>query len=837
MKLKLEIEYRAASNERLHAVGDLDVTLSTDDGVTWCGETRLEPNNTYIYRYELRNEHGVVREESFGAEHRAEWIDGVEELIKSDYWSDERVVKPLRSSLFVDSLFRRKRHRKFDLAKHSSVLECYCERVEPHQYLAVVGSSQGWSIDNALAMSDDSFPYWRVDLSRLEGEYKFVIVDRESGAVEWECGANRVVPRVGGGREIHSVSTPQFDTPLWRGRGVAIPIFSLRTKSSWGVGEFADLRDMVDWSVERGLSVIQVLPINDSIMLGTWMDSYPYNANSTIALHPQYLSMREVGRLKEAAANRRYARRAKRLNELEQIDYVAVMELKNSYLREIYREQGGEIRKRADYQRFVEDNGWWLRPHSLYSYLRDKYSTPDTSRWGRDSIYSEQLCVKYAKELQYYHYIQYHLHCQLTRSVEYARSRGVALKGDIPIGVSRMSCDVWVAPQLFNVGMQAGAPPDPFSQLGQNWGFPTYNWAEMKKDGYDWWRRRFQKMAEYFDAYRIDHILGFFRIWQVAVGGIHGLLGHFAPALPFSEEELKDRGLEFDERFVKPCITDELLTRVFSGEELSRVRNEYLKRGSRGSYQFKIKYDNQLKLQQSGEESLRERLIALHDEVLFIRDSVDPMLLHPRIMGANSYPFELLTVEQQSAFIALHDHFYYHRHNEFWRDSAMEKLPVLIDATNMLVCGEDLGMIPDSVAEVMQRLQILTLEIERMPKAMGVEFGDVTNYPYLSVCTTSTHDMSTIRGWWLECNESTQRYYESVLCGCGDAPVDCDLSVAKSIVDRHLDSPSMLTILPWQDWMAMDGERRRIDPDAERINVPANSRHYWRYRMHRVINE
>ncbi len=837
MKAVFRIEYCTNVGESLHVVGDLSLDMTTSDGVVWCVESTIEKQQ-YRYTYEVHNICGdVVRSESFGAEHSIDGLEGVDSIVKFDTWCDQYILKPLRSSLFLDSLFRRKRPKAYNRIKHNVTIECYCERIEPHQQLAILGEGDAlgtWSGERAVQMSDAAFPYWRVEMpkSAAGAEFKFVIIDKNCGEVTaWERGDNRTMPQYGAEMQIHSLSTPQFDTPLWRGQGVAIPIFALRTKRSWGVGEFADLRAMVDWSVERGLSIIQVLPINDTMMLGTWEDSYPYNANSNIALHPQYLSMRDVGRLKDDAKNRQYARKAKQLNALEQIDYEAVMELKMSYLRDIYKELGNS--KTSEYKEFVAANEWWLRPYALYSCLRDKYSTPNFEEWGSESVYSEELCKKYEKKMLFYYFVQFHLHLQLSSAVEYARKHGVALKGDIPIGVSRLSVDAWVEPQLFNMGMQAGAPPDPFSNLGQNWGFPTYNWAEMSRDGYAWWRGRFQKMAEYFDAYRIDHILGFFRIWQIPNGCVHGLLGHFNPALPFSETDIWGSGIEFGEWQIKPHITDELLARRFSESEVEEVRREYLNTPEYGIYSFVECYDTQSKLLHADCGELKDRLIALHDEVLFVRDSVDSSKFHPRIMGHETFTFEKLEERQKHAFIALHDHFYYHRHNEFWRESAMTKLPVLVDSTNMLVCGEDLGMIPDSVAQVMSELQILTLEIERMPKQRGVEFGDVRNYPYLSVCTTSTHDMSTIRGWWQEeSRDSMQRYFNGVLFEWGDAPIDCEPSMAQRIVERHVASPSMLTILPWQDWMAMDGELRRADAASERINVPAISRHYWRYRMH-----
>jgi 4-alpha-glucanotransferase len=358
------------------------------------------------------------------------------------------------------------------------------------------------------------------------------------------------------------------------------------------------------------------------------------------------------------------------------------------------------------------------------------------------------------------------------------------LKGDIPIGISRTSVEAWSNPGLFCLESQAGAPPDAFARDGQNWGFPTYNWQAMAAERYQWFARRFTKMADYFDAYRIDHILGFFRIWEIPCTTKSGLLGHFNPAMPLTTEEIAQWGITFyKERHATPFTL--------------------------------------------GDET----------DVLFVEDPYQPGTYHPRINGFDTESFKALPEHERKAFYALHDHFFYHRHNDFWYREAMKKLPALIDATDMLVCGEDLGMIPACVPDVMNELRILSLEIQRMPKAFGCTFDNPANYPYYSVCTTSTHDMSGIRGWWEEDPTLTQRYWSELLHQRGKAPGECEAWICESIVRQHLDSPAMLTILPLQDWMAMDEHLRYPDPAFERINVPANSNHYWRYRMHLTLEE
>ena len=420
------------------------------------------------------------------------------------------------------------------------------------------------------------------------------------------------------------------------------------------------------------------------------------------------------------------------------------------------------------------------------------------------------------------------------------------MKGDIPIGISRFSADAWVSPELFNLNTQAGAPPDDFSVLGQNWGLPTYNWDEMAKDGFQWWKNRFRKMAEYFDAYRIDHILGFFRIWEIPMNAVHGLLGYFNPALPFSAEELRN-SYDFwidPDVMTHPLILDWMLNDFF-GDMKEEVKERFLDRVGGDRYCLKSFIDTQEKVEKyfagidkdEKTERVKNALLGIIDDVLFIEDPYNKGHYHPRIAAQYTYQYRVLSDYAKWNFNRLYTDFFYHRHNDFWYGKAMWKLPPLLDSTSMLTCAEDLGMIPDCVPEVMDRLQILSLEIQRMPKDTGTEFGDTWHYPYYSVCTTSSHDMAGIRGWWESDRDATQRFYSHVLHESGNAPHFAEPWICDKIISLHLESPSMLCILPLQDWMSCDGSLRRENPNDEQINDPSNPRHYWRYRMHLTVEE
>ena len=233
---------------------------------------------------------------------------------------------------------------------------------------------------------------------------------------------------------------------------------------------------------------------------------------------------------------------------------------------------------------------------------------------------------------------------------------------------------------------------------------------------------------------------------------------------------------------------------------------------------------------------IKEGLFAIANEVLFLRDPREQDKFHPRISASQSYLYRELSASDRYAFDQLYWNFFYHRHNEFWKAQAFSRLTPLVGSTNMLVCGEDLGMIPESVPDVMNKLQIFSLEIERMPKTPQREFSDLHNLPYHSVCSTSTHDMTPLRSWWKEDRAKIQRYYNNVLGRTGEAPEECTADLATQIVSNHLATSSMLTIIPLQDWFAMDSVKRK-DYEAERINVPSDSNHYWRYRMHITLEK
>lgn len=608
---------------------------------------------------------------------------------------------------------------------------------------------------------------------------------------------------------------------------------------------------MIDWAVSTQQKVIQILPINDTTMTHEWTDSYPYNSISIYAFHPMYADIKQMGTLKDKSAAAKFNKKQKELNGLPAMDYEAVNQTKWEYFRLIFKQEGEKVLASGEFGEFFNANKEWLQPYAVFSYLRDAFQTPNFREWPRHSVYNAQDIEKMCRpesvdypHIALYYYIQFHLHLQLVAATKYAREHGVVLKGDIPIGISRNSVEAWTEPYYFNLNGQAGAPPDDFSVNGQNWGFPTYNWDVMEKDGYRWWMKRFQKMSEYFDAYRIDHILGFFRIWEIPMHAVHGLLGQFIPSIPMSREEIESYGLPFREEYLIPYIHESFLGQVF-GPHTDYVKQTFLLPAETpGIYHMKPEFTTQREVEsffagKNDENSLwiRDGLYTLISDVLFVPDTKEKDKYHPRIGIQRDFIFRSLNEQEQNAFNRLYDQYYYHRHNEFWRQQAMKKLPQLTQSTRMLVCGEDLGMIPDCVSSVMNDLRILSLEIQRMPKNPMHEFGYLNEYPYRSVCTISTHDMSTLRGWWEEDYLQTQRYYNTMLGHYGTAPTVATPELCEEVVRNHLKSNSILCILSLQDWLSIDGKWRNPNVQEERINVPSNPRNYWRYRMHLTLEQ
>lgn len=706
-----------------------------------------------------------------------------------------------------------------------------------------------WNYNSALKMNFDGH-YWSASIENHQStatiEYKYVIFDASENFIRYEHGPNRNfkhLPLTNKPMIVQDGYVRLYNTS-WKGAGIAIPVFSLRTKNGLGVGEFTDIKLLVNWAKKVSIKMVQLLPVNDTTRTHTYMDSYPYAAISAFALHPLYVNLESIAGKKHANKIKSILSPTETLNASKGVDYDAVMKLKWKGLSILFDACHNETFNSDDYKAFFQQNKYWLVPYAAYSYLRDLYGSANPSDWGKYAVFNEELikelCDCYAasfSKIALHFFIQYQLHCQLKEAHDYANEQGIILKGDIAIGVHRNGVDAWMQPNLYNLDMQAGAPPDDFAITGQNWGFPTYNWKTMKQDGYAWWQQRFKQMSCYFDAFRIDHILGFFRIWSIPSHAVEGIMGRFVPAIPIHRDEITQKSIGLDtDRLCSPYITDLVLCEMAIGRE-NEIMHFLIP--SDGSYIFKPEFLTQRKIETyfsslpDNEENqiLKQILFNLHSNVILWKDENRHGYFHFRFNAANTLSYKHLGDLEKKHLWDLYVDYFFKRQDKIWHEEAMEKLPALKRSTDMLVFGEDLGLVPTCLPGVMTSIGILSMEVQRMPKHLESSFFNPSQAPYLSVVTPSTHDMSTLREWWEENRGKSQQFYNEQLRQFGSAPYFADTPIIKSIVLQHLWSPAMWSIFQLQDLFAMNENLRIEKPTEERINIPGDSKHYWKFRM------
>jgi 4-alpha-glucanotransferase len=882
MKLVFKIEYYTEFGQNLFVSGNIselgawDKTKAPDMRYVGEGQWELEifSENSRIdqleYKYFIRDDRNSLITDEWGKSRIFKFNNKkFYSYFFEDTWlSNTDPQNPLFSSAFSGNLWRRKAKKSEKKSSHlNHVFQLLAPRIDNDHVFCIIGDDKklgNWNPDQAAIMDGSQYPLWKAEvfLENTTGptNYKYGLYNlKKKKFIAYENGSNRTIHHklsvIDNGLSIKTDVNYNYPDGMWKGAGVAIPVFSLRTERSFGVGEFMDLKVLVDWAVKSGLKLVQILPINDTVANHTWKDSYPYAAISVFALHPVYLNLLKMGKLSDKKQMDSFLKKGKKLNKLDTFDYVSVMDLKSKYFKLLYDQEKDKFLKDRKFKKFFKENKDWLIPYAAFSCLRDRYDTPDFTKWSAYTSYEENEIQNLVNpgnddfdDFAVHYFIQYHLHVQLSEVVEYARSMGVILKGDLPIGIYRDSVDAWVEPRLYHMNKQAGAPPDAYSVTGQNWRFPTYNWDEMAKDNYAWWRRRLSQMAKYFDAYRIDHILGFFRIWEIPFESIQGLMGIFNPSIPMYINEIESRGIYFDyDRFCKPYIRDYMVEEIFR-DYADELKRDFLVTAGDGNYKLKDEFDTQRKVEdyflahplenQEKENFLKNGLFSLIGNVLFFEEpGSNGTAFHPKIAFHSSYSYQELDDHTKSVLNDIYTHYFYNRQEKFWREQAMVKLPVINKASDMLICGEDLGMVPDCVPGVMHELGILRLYIQRMPKETDSEFGHPAHAPYLSVASPSCHDMSTVRGWWEEDQERSQRFYTQFLGHSGEAPDVCDTWISEEVMQQHLHSSAMWTIFPIQDLVGMDEKLMRKDPLDERINDPSNPDNLWQYRFHMNLEE
>lgn len=621
--------------------------------------------------------------------------------------------------------------------------------------------------------------------------------------------------------------------------GVLIPVAALRSGGSVGCGEFADLPALADWCRSAGLELIQLLPVND-----TGGESSPYSALSAYALHPLYLRIADLPEMESLRKSEKNSilvaldRMKQDYESTARFDYGGVLTGKINLLRTIFQACRAAILSDAALDRFVRDNRW-VRPYSVFRALKEKHHHRAWTTWEEhreidantlDTLWSDPALMDATR---FFTWVQMRLSEQFRAATDAVARAGVALKGDIPILMNEDSVDAWYDRDVFQPQLRAGAPPDMFSELGQNWGFPIYDWKHLEESDYEWWRERLRQASRYYHAYRIDHVLGFFRIWTIPAANFSGIPGFFWPQHGISREKLHGAG--FDDARIRWLAEPHLQgadLRARFGESWSALEGPVVTRiGREDLFLFSEEIRGELDLTSRNDtEEQREWLLAQYRDRALLE--MPDGTFAPSWTYRDCTRYRSLTGEEQAAFEDLrvgHEC----KSTELWAEQGRRLLRFMRESTDMLTCAEDLGVVPKVVPQVLQELDVLSLRIPRWSHYWdlpGQPLIPLEEYPETSVCAASVHDTSTMRGWWEK--ESGRELLWKALGLKEPCPKRFDPATARAVFRGLSRCASRILIFQIQDLLAFTPELMHADPDEERINIPGTSTPFnWTWRV------
>ena len=635
--------------------------------------------------------------------------------------------------------------------------------------------------------------------------------------------------------------------------GVVVPVGALRSRNGMGVGEFPDLARLALLCKKMKIKIIQILPVND-----TGFESSPYSSLTAFGLHPLYLRIEDLEEFKTAAPSIKKQLKKARQNfdKDTRFSHYKVLKEKLEICQALYDANKAEIVKSANIAKWIEKNSW-VKEYSVYRRLKEVNEGKSWKVWQEYHTVTSADIEKLwnDKDLREEHlfwvWLQLALDTQFANAARAIADAGIILKGDLPILMNEDSCDVWANPKIFIQELSAGAPPDMYSPEGQNWGFPIYNWEAQEKDNYSWWRKRLEVAEKYYQAYRIDHVLGFFRIWASSREDSSSALGRYVPYTQVISGDLKKIGCDKSRiRWVsQPHIpTGELLDvlknncgkvssdaevaaaadKIFSGA-LERINNEEL-------WLFKKNI--------KGEKDIEN--LELHPAVhkYLIRKWHDRIFLEyekgkffPVWYFRDSKAYNSFSKDEKEELEALLEKRRI-KSEKIWEAQGKKLLSVLAESSGMLPCAEDLGAVPACVPKTLSKLKILGLRVVRWFCDWGREgqpFIPFEEYPQLSVCTPAVHDSSTVREWWER--EVNQEQFSGFI-GVPSLPKIYNPGTAKIILSKIASARSRFRIFQIQDLLHLSNKWYAEDPASERVNVPGTLNDFnWTYRLPAPLEE
>ncbi|MDR0443322.1 MAG: 4-alpha-glucanotransferase [Treponema sp.] len=638
--------------------------------------------------------------------------------------------------------------------------------------------------------------------------------------------------------------------------GAAVPVGALRSKGGMGVGEFSDLAGFALLCKKMKLGLIQILPVND-----TGFESSPYSSLTAFGLHPLYLRIESLPEYEAAdrAIKKRIKDAREKFGNAARFSHYQILKEKLEICRELFDANKTEIIKSAGKGRLSDWIGQnsWVKQYAVYRRLKEVNNGKSWKEWPEHRTVSAQDIEKLwnDKDLREDHifwaWLQEALDVQFSIAAKAIADAGIILEGDLPILMNEDSCDAWAHPEIFIQELSAGAPPDMYSPDGQNWGFPIYNWENQEKDNYAWWRKRLAVAGKYYQAYRIDHVLGFFRIWASSHSDYSSSLGRFVPYAPITSGDLKKLG--FDKGRIRWISQPHIPT----GELWDALKNNW------GGPK------NDSEIAAAADKAFSKALEQLNNEELWLfkkkikgEKDIDNLELHPAARKyllqkwhdrvfleyekgrfaplwyfRNARAWETFSVEEKREMEALIEKRRV-KSEKIWEAQGKRLLSVLVESSHMLPCAEDLGAVPACVPKVLSRLKILGLRVVRWFRDWdkdGQPYIPFEKYPELSVCTGAVHDSSTIREWWEK--EANQGQFAGFI-GVPALPKTYNPGAAKMILSKIAAARSRFRVFQIQDLLHLSNKWYTENPASERVNVPGTSNEFnWTYRLPATIEE
>lgn len=639
--------------------------------------------------------------------------------------------------------------------------------------------------------------------------------------------------------------------------GVVVPLGALYSKDNPVIGEFADLISFAQFCKTSGLQLIQLLPVND-----TGTQSSPYSGLSAFALHPIYIRLKDIEGFEKLYAEdskfkKQYDSLKKNHKYSLRYDYDGILNEKNAILRMIYdsTETGQTGSASEELSKWIKKNTW-VKTYCVYKNLKWNYMQASWKSWHKDdqSKTSEEIqklwdTKAFKKDHLFYAWIQMIADQQFCKAVDAVHEMGILLKGDMPILMNEDSCDTWAYPEFFNQNLRAGSPSDGENPAGQNWGFPTYNWKNLKAEDYIWWKDRLKNAAKYYDAYRLDHILGFFRIWAIPAADCNALNGHTEPYASLKKDDLYELGFDDDRiRWLsKPHIPTNLIEDITWNHDSAckilellcdRIGNEELwlfKAEVKGSQNIWDTDFGEL-CNEDAAFRIKQKLVEYWSNITLLEVAKNKYI--PLWTYSHSTSWQSLNDSEkeklEELFAGVNS-----KNEKLWKKQADEIFTAITSDIKMIPCGEDLGVGIECVPKTMTQHKILGLRVIRWCREWSKEgqpYVPFEDYTPLSVTTTSVHDSTTIRSWWegekasAISNQSSEKM--SVRDMVEDGEEDFTPEIAEQLLLEGAKSASMWYVNPLQDYLYMNKKYWLENADDERINVPGSVNNFnWTYRI------